>query len=182
MRLRRSRFRPWLKKVPRQRHVRGTWLHRLLGDRLFSPELWRPRRHGVALGAATGLFWAMMPIPFQMLPSGITAYLLRFNVPAAITVVWITNPVTWPIILYWQYRLGAWLLRQNPSGGVPADSLLDLAAGVPGPLLLGCAVTGLVCAALAYSLINALWGVVAERWWCSHQLPAGVARATPPLP
>jgi hypothetical protein len=74
------------------------------------------------------------------------------------------------------------LLRQNPSAGVPADSLLDLAAGVPGPLLLGCAVTGLVCAALAYSLINALWGVVAERWWCSHQLPAGVARATPPLP
>jgi uncharacterized protein (DUF2062 family) len=124
----------------------------------------------------------MMPIPFQMLPSGITAYLLRFNVPAAITVVWITNPVTWPIILYWQYRLGAWLLRQNPSAGVPADSLLDLAAGVPGPLLLGCAVTGLVCAALAYSLINALWGVVAERWWCSHQLPAGVAPATPPLP
>jgi len=182
MRLRRSRFRPWLKKVPRQRHVRGTWLHRLLGDRLFSSELWRPRRHGVALGAATGLFWAMMPIPFQMLPSGITAYLLRFNVPAAITVVWITNPVTWPIILYWQYRLGAWLLRQNPSAGVPADSLLDLAAGVPGPLLLGCAVTGLVCAALAYSLINALWGVVAERWWCSHQLPAGVAPATPPLP
>jgi uncharacterized protein (DUF2062 family) len=117
-----------------------------------------------------------------MLPSGITAYLLRFNVPAAITVVWITNPVTWPIILYWQYRLGAWLLRQNPSAGVPADSLLDLAAGVPGPLLLGCAVTGLVCAALAYSLINALWGVVAERWWCSHQLPAGGARATPPLP
>lgn len=182
MRLRRSRFRPWLKKVPRQRHVRGTWLHRLLGDRLFSPELWRPRRHGVALGAAAGLFWAMMPIPFQMLPSGITAYLLRFNVPAAITVVWITNPVTWPVILYWQYRLGAWLLRQDAPAGVPADSLLDLAAGVPGPLLLGCAVTGLVCAALAYGLINALWGAVAERWWRSHQLPAGVPRAAPPPP
>ena len=104
MRLRRSRIRPWLKKVPRQRHVRGTWLHRLLGDRLFSPELWRPTRQGVASGAAAGLFWAMMPIPFQMLPSGITAYLCRFNVPAAISVVWITNPVTWPLILYWQYR------------------------------------------------------------------------------
>ena len=111
MRLRRSRIRPWLKKVPRQRHVRGTWLHRLLGDRLFTPELWRPTREGVARGVATGLFWAMMPIPFQMLPSGITAYLFRFNIPAAISVVWITNPVTWPVILYWQYRLGAWLLR-----------------------------------------------------------------------
>jgi uncharacterized protein (DUF2062 family) len=171
MRLRRSRIRPWLKKVPRQRHVRGTWLHRLLGDRLFSPELWRPTRQGVARGAATGLFWAMMPIPFQMLPSGITAYLFRFNVPAAISVVWITNPITWPLILYWQYHFGAWLLGQQAPEAAGSDTLLDLAAGVPGPLLLGCAVTGLVAGAGAYSLISALWGAVAERWWRSHARP-----------
>ena len=171
MRLRRSRIRPWLKKVPRQRHVRGTWLHRLLGDRLFSPELWRPTREGVARGAAAGLFWAMMPIPFQMLPSGITAYLFRFNVPAAISVVWVTNPITWPLILYWQYRFGAWLLREDSPEELDAGSLLDFAAGVPGPLLLGCAVTGLVCGGLAYTVINALWGAVAERWWKSHARP-----------
>ena len=175
MRLRRSRIRPWLKKVPRQRHVRGTWLHRMLGDRLFSPELWRPSRDGVARGAATGLFWACMPIPFQMLPSGITAYLFRFNVPTAISVVWVTNPVTWPIILYGQYRLGAWLLREDSPTDLPAVSLLDFAAGVPGPLLLGCAVTGLVAGALAYSLINVLWGAVAERWWRSHDRPRAQA-------
>ncbi len=171
MRLRRSRVRPWLKKVPRQRHVRGTWLHRMLGDRLFSPELWRPTRQGVACGAATGLFWACMPVPFQMLPSGISAYLFRFNIPAAISVVWITNPVTWPLILYWQYRLGAWILGQEAADGAGTEYLLDLAVGVPGPLLLGCAVTGLLAGAAAYSLINALWGAVAERWWRSHARP-----------
>ena len=171
MRLRLSRIRPWLKKVPRQRHVRGTWLHRLLGDRLFTPELWRPTREGVARGAATGLFWAMMPIPFQMLPSGITAFFLRFNLPTAISVVWITNPVTWPFILYWQYRLGAWLLREDVPSGAAAYSLLDIAAGVPGPLLLGCAVTGLLAGALVYFSVNALWGAVAERWWRSHEHP-----------
>jgi hypothetical protein len=42
---------------------------------------------------------------------------------------------------------------------------------VPGPLLLGCAVTGLVAGGGAYSLINALWGAVAERWWHSHARP-----------
>ena len=176
MRLRRSRIRPWLKKVPRQRHVRGTWLHRLLGDRLFTPELWRPTREGVARGAATGLFWAMMPIPFQMLPSGITAFFLRFNLPTAISVVWITNPVTWPFILYWQYRLGAWLLREDVPSGAAAYSLLDIAAGVPGPLLLGCAVTGLLAGALVYFSVNALWGAVAERWWRSHEHPRKPAR------
>jgi len=143
----------------------------MLGDRLFTPELWRPTREGVARGAATGLFWAMMPIPFQMLPSGITAYLFRFNVPAAISVVWVTNPLTWPFILYWQYLLGAWLLREDAPPAAAAESLLDMATGVPGPLLLGCAVTGLIFAALAYSLINALWVAVAERWWRSHARP-----------
>ncbi len=168
MRLRRSRLRPWLKKFPRQRHVRGTWLHRVLGDRLFSPDLWKPNRHSVSLGAANGLFWAMMPIPFQMLPSAISAYLLRFNVPAAITVVWITNPVTWPLILYWQYRLGAWLMQQPAPANLTGESLLEMAAGVPRPLLLGCAVSGLLLASLAYLLVHALWGAVAERWWRSH--------------
>lgn len=177
MRLRRSRVRPWLKKVPRQRHVRGTWLHRLLGDRLFAAELWRPTRRGISLGVSAGLFWAMMPIPFQMLPSGITAYLCRYNVPAAISVVWITNPLTWPLILYWQYRLGAWLLGQQFAPGAESISLLDRAAGVPGPLLLGCAVTGLVCAACAYSLINALWDAVARRWWRSHARPSAPRKA-----
>ena len=117
-----------------------------------------------------------MPIPFQMLPSGITAFLFRFNIPAAISVVWITNPVTWPVILYWQYRLGAWLLREDAPSGAAAGSLLNIAAGVPGPLLLGCAVTGLLAGALAYSLINALWGAVAERWWRSHERPGKPAR------
>lgn len=171
MRLRRSRVRPWLKKVPRQRHVRGGWLHRMLGDRLFSPELWRPTRRGVAGGVATGLFWACMPMPFQMLPSGIAAYLLRCNVPAAISVVWITNPVTWPFILYWQYLLGLRLLGQTPPAGAGGQSLLDLAAGVPGPLMLGCAVTGLLAAAASFSLINLLWGAVARRWWHGHARP-----------
>jgi uncharacterized protein len=171
MRLRRSRIRPWLKKFPRQRHVRGTWLHRMLGDRLFSTDLWRPNRQTVSLGAAAGLFWAMMPIPFQMLPSAITAYLCRFNVPTAISVVWITNPFTWPIILYWQYRLGALLLRQSPSDELTQESLMEMAAGVPGPLLLGCAVSGLFLAAGAYTVVNSLWGAVAERWWRSHERP-----------
>jgi len=171
MRLRRSKIRGWLKRVPRQRHVRGTWLHRLLGERLFSPDLWRPNRTSVSRGAATGIFWAMMPIPFQMLPSGITAYIARFNVPAAISVVWITNPFTWPFILYWQYRLGAWLLGEDSPQLTSKESILSLATDVPVPLLLGCGVTGVVLGASVYLVIHALWGVIAERWWRSHERP-----------
>lgn len=168
MRLRRSRLRTWIKKVPRQRHVRGTWLHRMLGDCLFAPGLWRPSGNKVAAGVATGLFWAMMPIPFQMVPAGATAYFLRFNVPAAITLVWVTNPVTWPVILYWQYRLGAWLLGQKGPPDAQA-SLLSSLSGVPLPLLLGCLVCGAIIAPVSYIAAAVLWRAVAQKWWHGHQ-------------
>lgn len=167
MRLRRSRLRPWIQKVPRQRHLRGSWLHRLVGDNLFAPGLWRPSGNRVAAGVATGLFWAMMPIPFQMVPSGITAFLARFNVPAAVCVVWVTNPVTWPVILYWQYKLGAWLLGQKG----PSESEVSLLAtlgSVPLPLMLGCLVCGVVIAPVSYLTTALLWKLFAQRWWRGH--------------
>ncbi len=173
MRLRRSRLRKWIKKVPRQRHVRGTWLHRVLGDRLFAPGLWRPSGTHVAAGTATGLFWAMMPIPFQMVPSGLMAYFCRFNVPAAITVVWISNPITWPVILYWQYRLGAWLLGQKPQPLDSVDAMLDTLSHVPLPLLLGCLISGLIIAPISYAVVAIAWRLLAEQWWSSHQRSPG---------
>jgi len=161
-----------MRKVPRQRHLRGTWLHRLLGDGLFARGLWRPSGNRVAAGVATGLFWAMMPIPFQMLPAGITAFFLRFNVPAAISLVWVTNPLTWPLILYWQYRLGAWLLGQG-STSEDKVSLLGSLANIPLPLLLGCLVSGVVIAPISYVIVAAGWRLFVERWWNSPCVTPG---------
>jgi uncharacterized protein (DUF2062 family) len=110
----------------------------------------------------------MMPIPFQMLPSGITAYLTKVNIPAAISVVWVTNPLTWPLILYWQYRLGLVLMGGSPPPSYADDSIVNIAASVPTPLLLGCVVTGLISAATSYILVNLAWDVVVTRWWRSH--------------
>lgn len=178
MRLRRSRLRAWIKKVPRQRHLRGSWLHRLLGDRLFAPGLWRPSGNRVAAGVATGFFWAMMPIPFQMLPAGIMAYWLRFNVPAAICVVWVTNPVTWPIILYWQFRLGAWMLAARGPTETEASLLASLGS-VPLPLLLGCLVCGVIIAPVSYVIVVLGWRFIATRWWRSHAQAGATGRSVP---
>jgi uncharacterized protein (DUF2062 family) len=154
-----------VKKIPRKRHLRGSWLHQKLGDRIFAHELWHITRHGVAAGAATGLFWAMMPLPFQMIPSIITAYFAKFNIPTAMVVVWVTNPFTWPIILYWQYRLGNWILggRELHTEGI---NLLDFAMQVPGPLLLGCLITGILLAILGYLTVHLIWRLLPTR---SHE-------------
>lgn len=165
MRLRRSRLRVWFKKSPRQRHLRGTWLHRVMGDSLFSAGLWKPSVNTVALGVGCGLFWAMMPIPFQMIPSAITAYFGRFNVPAAISVVWVTNPFTWPVILYWQYRLGSLLIAKDDSVAMSKESLIQMVEGVTGPLLLGCVISGLFFGVGGYFVVRFFWITVAGKWW-----------------
>lgn len=147
MHLRRSRFWSWIRRIPRKRHVKGTALHRWLGDHIFLPDFWKLERNSVSAGVGLGLFWAMMPIPFQMVPAGVSAFFLRVNIPAAITSVWITNPVTWPFILYWQYKLGAAVLGLGSVG----------AAGKAWSLLLGCAMTGVVAGAVGWTAGQLLW-------------------------
>lgn len=43
-------------------------------------------------GLAVGAFYAFVPFPWQMLLAAITALWLRFNLPVAVAMVWITNP------------------------------------------------------------------------------------------
>jgi uncharacterized protein (DUF2062 family) len=81
--------------------------------------------------------------------------------------VWVTNPITWPVILYWQYRLGAWLLGQRGPSNVE-DSLLASLSNVPLPLLFGCLVCGIVIAPVSYVATAVLWRALAKRWWHSH--------------
>jgi uncharacterized protein (DUF2062 family) len=151
----RSKWHRVLKNIPRKRHLRGTWIHRKLGDRVFAHELWHLTRHGVAAGVAAGLFWAMMPIPFQMLPATITAFLCKFNIPAAMSSVWVTNPFTWPLILYWQYQLGSWILGWEKSA--ESLDLIDPLTNVPGSLLLGCLITGMALASIGYLGASLVW-------------------------
>lgn len=135
--------------------VRGGLIHRIFGDRIFSPKLWKMDRHGVAAGVACGIFWAMMPIPFQMIPSGFSAVLLRLNIPAAIASVWVTNPITWPVILYWQYRLGAAMTGGGvdwSGGGLPEAGMEVLV-----PLFLGCLISGVILSPISYALILLFW-------------------------
>lgn len=102
----------------------------------------------MAAGVGMGLFWAMMPIPFQMIPAGISAFFMRVNIPATITSVWVTNPISWPFILFWQYQLGSSLLGLDGEGGIK---------GGTGALLLGCLVTGVLLGAGGWLVARLCW-------------------------
>lgn len=100
-----QRYMPKPETLSRQRSLR--FMSHLIAD----PGLWILSRRSVANAFSVGLFSAMLPIPFQMVVAAFGAWVLRCNLPLSVGLVWITNPLTMPLIFYGNYRLGAWLMQ-----------------------------------------------------------------------
>jgi uncharacterized protein (DUF2062 family) len=142
--------------------MRGTWLHRKLGERLFAREMWQPERGRFALGCAIGVFFAMMPVPFQMVAAALFAFLVRVNLPAAVASTWVSNPLTTPLILFSQYKLGSFVLGRAVTEQ-PKEDMLALLAQAPWPLLVGALISGTTLSLGAYPLALAGWDWLSAR-------------------
>lgn len=153
---RRSKIGRYLRHLPRAKHIRGTWIHRIFGDRLFANELWHPTGQKFALGMAIGAFFALMPLPIQMIAAALAAFFLRANIPAAIAGTWISNPFTFPFCVYFQYRLGCMLTGREPMHFNDPDLLASL-SGAPLPFLVGIIPAALLLAAATYPMTLVLW-------------------------
>lgn len=150
---RRSWAGKYLRRLPRIKQLRGTLLHRMLGDRLFDPRLWNWSRHGIALGLAIGAFFSALPIPLQSVPAALLAVLLRANVPAALVGCWVSNPITMPLFIYLQLHAGSWMLgRPSLLAQWQEQSLMQLIKAAPGVLVAGGLALGLALAVICYFL------------------------------
>ncbi len=95
----RRRHYRWLKHLPRRKNLKGGRLHRLLGDKLFARELWKPSRETIARGLALGLFIGFTPtMGIQIILTGLAAYFLKVNIPIALAGSLVTNPFTAGIV------------------------------------------------------------------------------------
>ncbi|MDR6960671.1 uncharacterized protein (DUF2062 family) [Pseudomonas brassicacearum] len=116
---------------------------------------------------AVGLFAAFLPIPLQMLLAAALAITVRGNIPIAVSLVWLTNPITMPAVFFCTYQTGAWLMDVPPRT-LPEELtwewISDQLATLWQPFLLGSVVTGLVLGALAYFVTMSYW-----RWWVTRQ-------------
>lgn len=130
------------------------------GARLHDPNLWHLNRRSVSGAVAVGLFWAFVPIPFQMIPAAAFAIWLRVNLPISAVLVWLTNPLTMPPIWYATYRLGAWLLdlpvRRIHFEWSP-ERLIAILDEIWQPLYLGSLVVSVVSAAVGFLLVRLAW-------------------------
>lgn len=89
-----------------------------LREKLLDPVL---RAQGtpesIARGAGLGIWIALTPtVGVQMILSGAMAVPLRANVPVALAMCWISNPITVVPLYFVFYWLGALLLGQAASG------------------------------------------------------------------
>ena len=85
-----------------------------LGEKLFAHDLWHLNRKTVSYAFLNGIFWASMPMPFQMVGAAISALVVRCNVPISVGLCWLTNPITMPPYFAIAYALGAWVLNSEP--------------------------------------------------------------------
>lgn len=146
--------------LPDHRVIREHRHLRIFGTLLHDPNLFHLNRRSASGAFATGLFWAFMPIPFQMLPAALFAILFRVNLPLSVALVWITNPVTMPPLFYFCYKIGSWLLDtpvRQVRFALSTDWLSTELARIWEPFLLGCLIVGSVSALLGYMLVRLLW-------------------------
>ncbi|WP_341503973.1 DUF2062 domain-containing protein [Gallaecimonas sp. GXIMD4217] len=149
-------------KIRDHRHLQ------IFGDLVHEPNLWCLNRRSAAGAFAVGLFFAFIPVPFQMLLSAGFAIWFRVNLPLSIALVWLTNPITMPPIFYGAYRVGSWLLGENnhPFQFEASWDWLVASLSTVGPtFLLGCLVCAALAALLGYFGISWLWRYSVARSW-----------------
>jgi uncharacterized protein (DUF2062 family) len=161
------RRRPFQRFMPDPALLRQHKSLRVLGRWIDLPALWHINRHSVARAMGVGIFAAFMPIPLQMLLAAVLAVGARANLAISVSLVWLTNPLTMPVVFYCTYQMGAWLLR-TPARVLPDHLTWEWINGQLAtlwqPFLLGSVVVGLLLGALAYFATLLYW-----RWWVARR-------------
>lgn len=122
-------------------------------------------RRSISRGVLIGLFWGFIPMPMQMLAVMAMTPFLRFNVPIAISMVWLSNPITMPFMYYMEYQTGNFILGRE--GLEDIELTLEWFSNhwdaILLPLYVGTIPYSVVVSLLVYFLINRLWILSVQR-------------------
>ncbi len=126
-------------------------------------DIWHVTQHSVARAAAIGIFVAYLPMPFQMGVAALLALVLRANLPIAVLLIWISNPLTWLVLYAPPYMLGAALLGQ-PEVSMQSLTVSWIMQNLSA-LWLGCLIVGAAMAAGAFLTVHVLWRMEVVGEW-----------------
>jgi len=173
--------RNFLKKYsPSPKTIRENKALSYLGESIHQPGLWHMNRHSVAKAFAIGLFCTWIPFPLQTVMAALLAIYYRAHLPIAVTLVFVTNPITIPPMFYFAYRLGGLLL-----GIEPQDVSMDLSwqwltttlGYIWQPLLFGCLILAIISSVTGYFIIDSLWRKSIKRRWQDRKVKHAAKKA-----
>ena len=147
-----------------QQHKSLGFIAHLLQD----ANLFHLTRSSVSRAFAIGLGVAMLPVYGHMLIAAILAIWARANLTLSIILVWVSNPLTFPLILVAEYWLGAQILGVEEKinlASIDYHEWKTLLFELWKPLLLGSFLLSLVSALVGYYGIQIFWVFEVSRRW-----------------
>ena len=132
------------------------WIRSLPQD----PNLLHLNRHSVSLAVFIGIFCAFVPIPIQTLMVIAMCFWLGANLPLAMVIIWMSNPLTIPPMFYLTYKLGSYILGTTLgdfSVTLSWEWFSQLGSEILLPLFVGSILAGTVLASIGYFFVLFLW-------------------------
>jgi len=164
----------WISE-PAPAHEPGSGRRRWIAD----PQLWHLNRRTISGGVAVGLFIGWLPIPMQMLIAAFLASVLHVNLLVAVLLVWISNPLTLPALLYAAYTVSSMLFNLQattedfePSMSWLANSLSEVWL----PVLAGCVFLGALSAVIGFITVRVLWRIRLVKRWQERRVKIAMRR------
>lgn len=154
--------------MPNHEAIHSSKSLKVFGRLLHDGNLWHLNRRSASGAFAVGLFFAFVPVPFQMVLAAAVAILVRVNLPLSVGLVWVSNPITMPPLFYLCYVVGAWLINEPPQPfafELSWEWLVHSIGSIGPAFLLGCAVFAVIASGLGYIIIRLLWRQSVVREW-----------------
>lgn len=155
-------LKPYLKKLQNlKNHKSLDSVNRFLHD----PNLWHLNRYSVATAFSIGLAIALMPLPFQMLTAAVLAIVFKANLPIAVALTFISNPLTSPFIAFICYEIGIIALgrRSEPFHFEATFQWLFGSIGIP--YLVGSVILMVIVAIVGNIIIRLIWRYMTIKDW-----------------
>jgi uncharacterized protein (DUF2062 family) len=153
-----------IRKIFRKKRTNGK-IDQFIKKYKIPREYLSVNRKSITRGIFIGLFWGFIPMPMQMLAVLSMTPFFRFNVPIAISMVWLSNPLTMPFMYYMEYQTGNLILGRDGLENIELtltwfsenwDNILV-------PLYIGTIPYSVFVSALIYLILNRLWIISVKR-------------------
>lgn len=157
--------------MPDAKAIKENKFLRIFGSLLHSPSLWHLNRTSAAKAFAIGLFIAFVPVPFQMVFAAGAAILFNANIPLSVALVWLSNPITIPLIFFSCYKVGSIFIGASDELVFQANLqwIMDSFSVIGPPFLLGCLILGATFSILGYLTVHSVWYYNTKKAWANRR-------------